>query len=240
MLGDILSRIRKRGSSANREDEDVARIQNRAPRETYGRSAIGIVSNYGDANVQLGLISHMQSCGVGRIVYSGPISILNEPAGLWKLIRNGEVEWVYGRAEKPRLAPEVGYLPSGPEEIEVNGVLIRHFAISPGGGEPVRFGQLQWPPPGSGQQEAIEATARGHDQRIIVIGSGLEYERWGFDVLTERWELVEQNVPGYAETPVVHIELPPEERTVIVHPTSRGSYCSVIEPDADRLVLLML
>jgi hypothetical protein len=130
-------------------------------------------------------------------------------------------------------------LPSGPEDIEVNGIRFRHFARSPEGEDRVRFGSLQWPPPGAGQRECVEATV-GADHRLTVIGSGIEYERWVPNPVTKRWELYEQNVPGYAETAIARISLDPDLRHVIVHPTSRTSYCSVIDPEQSRMALLML
>lgn len=237
-LSGLFSRFRKKPASDETAEEES--INARAPRERFSSQAVGVISNYGDPAIQMALYRYLRSLGIEKVVYSGPIGILESPAELWSLIRRGEVLWVYGQAERPRQAPEVGLLPAGAEQIEVNGMLFRHFARSPETGEPIRFGMLQWPPPGAGQREAVEATVSGHDQRIIVIGSGLEYERWVDDPRTGRWELLEQNVPGYADTPIARIALPPEDRHAIIHPTSRSSYCSVIDPEQHRMALLML
>lgn len=215
-------------------------MPDRRPALRCGPASVGIISNYADAAVDLRLVSYLRSVGVGQIVYSGPISILEEPLPLWRKICDEEVRWVYGRAERPRSAPEVGELPSGPETLEVNGIFIRHFVPDPHSDRLIRFGELQWPPPGAGQKEAVEAAARAVENRIVVIGSGLEYERWAQDGLKGEWDMVEQNVPGYADTPVVRIALPEDVRTVIIHPTSRSSYCSVIDAERNTMTLLML
>lgn len=240
MLRSILSRLRKGNSPPGSQTLDQARPNGAPAHNRFSASAIGILSNYNDTTVRMPLFQHLRAQGARRLVYSGPLAVLSEPGELWRLIQSGEVLWVYGKAERPRLAPEVGLLPSGPEQIEVNGVLLRHFAKSPVDGSAIRFGQLQWPPPGSNQQETVEATAAETESRIIVIGSGLEYERWSFYAHTSRWELVEQIMPGYADNPVVTIELPADERSVIVHPTSSNSYCSILDPERNVLTLFML
>ena len=238
VLSGLWSRLR--GKPDTPDAEEVERINDRAPRERFSPNAVGVISNYADTAVQLALYRYLRSAGITSVVYSGPVSILDEPGDLWTLIQDGDVKWVYGQSEPPKFAPELGMLPAGPEEIEVNGIRFTHFARSPAGEERIRFGSLQWPPPGRGQREAVEATVGGTDRRLTVIGSGLEYERWVPNPVTKRWELYEQNVPGYAETPIARIELAPEQRHVIVHPTSRTSYCSVIDPDQNRMSLLML
>ncbi len=240
MLRGILSRLRKGNSATESLASDQARSDGGPSQNKFTSSAIGIVSNYHDTTVRVALFQYLRIQGARKLVYSGPLAVLNEPGELWRLIQSGDVLWVYGKPERPRLAPEVGLLPSGPEQIEVNGVLLRHFAKSPVDGSAIRFGQLQWPPPGANQQETVEATASETENRIIVIGSGLEYERWSFYARTNRWELVEQIMPGYADSPVVTIELPADERAVIVHPTSSNSYCSILDPERNVLTLFML
>lgn len=232
----FLSRFRR-----NRNTPRHALTANgRALRVRFSSSAVGLISNYCDPVVNLSLIQHMTTCGVRRLVYSGPLGILDDPRELWKLIESGQVRWVYGHAERPRSAPEVGILPPGSATIEENGVLFRHFVRQAEEEEPVRFGALQWPPPGGGQRDAITKTLEGVENRIVVVGSGLEYERWVWNKVLGRWELYEQNVPGYAETSMVQLSLDTDQRHVIISPTSRSSYCSVIDPEANTYTLLMV
>jgi len=198
---------------------------------------VGVISNYGDQYFAPRLVERMRRLGVSRIVYSGPIAILDEPMPLWNMIQAKEIEWVYGLAETPRDAPEIGPLPSGPSEIEVSGILFRHFSPGPEEGKLQRLGVLQWPPPGQGREDAIARIAAGTDHRIVVCGSGLEYERWVLNRTTDRWDLYEQNVDGLTDTSIARIALSPDLRQVIVHPTSRGDFFSVIDPEQNRMVL---
>ena len=156
---------------------------------------------------------------------------------VWKLIQSGEVQWVYGVPDRPRDAPDIKALPAGPSEVEVSGILFRHFAPGATEGELVRLGALQWPPPGKSRDEAITRAAANTENRLIVIGSGLEYERWIYNDISNRWELFEQNAPGYADTAIARVDLSGQKRQVIVHPTSRGDYFSVIDPARDRMAL---
>ncbi len=208
--------------------------------ERFSPSAVGVISNYGDQYFQPDLVRRVRRMGVKTVVYSGPLAILDEPMPLWNMIQSGEVQWVYGLAERPKGAPDLRALPAGPSELEVNGILIRHFAPGPEEGERQRLGALQWPPPGQGREGAITRTAEGATQRLIVVGSGLEYERWVANRITGKWELFEQIVPGYTDTPIVRVTLSPDDRHVIVHPTSRGDIFSVIDPEEMRMVLFLL
>ena len=225
-----------------RQGKDLDELEEAHKPSHLGRfsdRALGIISSFADPHVNLRIHHSLLQAGVRRVVYSGPIATLTNPGALWDLIQKGDVEWVYGRAERPRLAPELGPLPAGAPEFAIDGVVIRHFARLPDCVEPVRFGDLQWPPPGRRQQEAIEATARDTECRILVIGSGLEYERWSLGPLGD-WQLVEQASSGVTEHSVVNIPLPPEEWHVIVHPTSGGSCFSILDPAEHRIVLVVL
>jgi hypothetical protein len=207
-------------------------------RESFGPSAVGIISNFGDQYFNPDLVRRIRGTGVETIVYSGPIAILDEPMPLWNMIQANEIRWVYGLAETPRDAPQVGPLPGGPAQLEVNGIMFRHFSPGPGAGELQRLGAMQWPPPGKAREDAVTRLAEGSQHRIVVCGSGLEYERWVLNRNTGRWDLYEQNVEGYGDMTVVRIALNADERQVIVHPTSRGDFFSVIEPDENRMVLV--
>jgi hypothetical protein len=205
---------------------------------SFSASAVGVISNYGDQYFNPALVRRIRDFGVSSIVYSGPIANLDEPMPLWNLIQSGEVQWVYGAADRAKDAPELGPLPAGPEQIEVNGIVFRHFAPGAAEGERVRLGTLQWPPPGKGRDTTIERAAAGTDARIIVIGSGLEYERWVLDKATGKWELYEQNVVGLTDSGRARITLEPQDRHVIVHPTSRDDYFSIIDPDQGLMLLV--
>jgi len=207
------------------------------PSDTFSPEAIGVISNYADPHFNPKLVERIHHLGVRKIVYSGPIAILDEPMPLWNLIQSGAVQWVYGAPDRPRDAPDIKALPAGPSEIEVGGILFRHFAPGAAQGERIRLGALQWPPPGQGREDAIARVTADVDHRLTVVGSGLEYERWLYNRLTGRWELYEQNVPGYADTAIARIDLSSDDRQVVVHPTSRGDYFSVIDPARKRMVL---
>ncbi len=218
----------------------AAEARHVTPNERFSPDAIGVISNYGDQYFNPNLVERIRRLGVSKIVYSGPIAILDEPMPLWKLIQSGDVIWVYGVPDRPRDAPDIPALPAGPPEVEVNGVLFRHLAPGSAEDERIRLGALQWPPPGKGREQAITAVAADVNHRLIVVGSGLEYERWVENPITGRWELFEQNVPGYADTAIARIDLSGPERQVIVHPTSRGDYFSVIAPQQNRMLLFTL
>lgn len=208
--------------------------------QTVRSDYIGIVANYAEPAVYLRTYEYLRAAGIDTIVYCGPLSTLARPRELWNLISSNRVVWVYGRAEGPRFVPEVGQLLSGLPLFEHQHVEMRYFVEAPGCNELIRFGELQWPPPGRHRKEAIRAVARKAKARIVVIGSGLDFEHWRWDPYSEDWELARQLTPTYSRAGTWTLPLEEHLRHVLVIPTSEGVCCAAVSATESWLKMSVL
>jgi hypothetical protein len=228
LLGRVFGAFRKKGPAPATTDGFLP----------LAGDAVGLITSHADTQFPDQLCDYLLSLGLKSYVFVGPLSGLEDPRPAWDRIQRGEMRWVYGKQEPLRVAPEAGNLRAGDLHAVVNGVLFSYFLPDEDGSESVRFCDYQWPPPGRPREGSLARLSAETEERLVVVGSGIEYELWAAGQSNRPPELLETDTHYWMSSENRVISLEPDIRQIIVCPTCRMHRCSIIEPSANRMVLI--
>jgi hypothetical protein len=206
----------------------------------FSNRTIGIISNYGNHHPFGFQLKHLLTLGIQNFVYIGPLACLDEPYEAMELMWSVSMKMVYGKSETRdpssgrRVFSGPRTFPAGNIELHWHGVLFRYFLPLEDESEFAALWELRLHRPGFRVEDTFASLFRGSDARIAVIGSGLDFEHWGCDVDMKNIKLKQEDISSY---PFSVVELDPNCKHIIVHPTSRAHCCSVLDSVQNRLII---
>jgi len=204
----------------------------------FSDKAVGVISNHGDHHFDQFQLQYLLELGVKQVVYLGPLAAPDDPDRVIELMNTLPMKWVYGKIDVRERDSVSSEFPAGDAELLSHGILFRYFVPSSHGNELLRLWDFWWPEDRRRATLTLAALlVRRSETRVVVLGSGFDFEHWTFDVDRGVMTLREKDEPGPGKHFLGSVDLEQGCTHIIVHPASRAHRCSVVDPQMNRMVI---